>query len=344
MELLADCSEWTGNRHTLDGASLGNGMTRCRVIGLTIILLASLLSGCTDSSNGQSSGSSAGMEVPEWEVGDWWLYTFSTPDYSDDTAKLVVASTSEEDGTAYMLAISSLTEARRHAVLNHNPFLGRMTHSELSTFENGLAQPVLSFPLEDGLEWSFTLFTIEWQAMVSDISGDTAIIMATSSDGSRLDYVFNSESGFFSSFIWKDNTGLELLRMMLSDSGTGHSGDVYFVRGGDLFSNIWEDTGNDAELRDTFLVNDHPNDGEWDEMIYFLDAESGSGSSITMTLRDHMSVSVLERFWGPGASEMGTLGTIPYPSGEYTFTATFTGGSTYLRVRIAGGITESWGL
>ena len=168
--------------------------------------------------------------------------------------------------------------------------------------------------------------------------------MATSSDGSRLDYVFNSESGFFSSFIWKDNTGLELLRMMLSDSGTGHSGDVYFVRGGDLFSNIWEDTGNDAELRDTFLVNDHPNDGEWDEMIYFLDAESGSGSSITMTLRDHMSVSVLERFWGPGASEMGTLGTIPYPSGEYTFTATFTGGSTYLRVRIAGGITESWGL
>ena len=63
--------------------------------------------------------------------GDWWLYTFSTPDYSDDTARLVVASTSEEDGTAYMLAISSLTEARRHAVLNHNPFLGRITHSDL---------------------------------------------------------------------------------------------------------------------------------------------------------------------------------------------------------------------
>ena len=28
---------------------------------------------------------------------------FSTPEFSDDTTRLVVASTSEEDGTAYML-------------------------------------------------------------------------------------------------------------------------------------------------------------------------------------------------------------------------------------------------
>ena len=79
-------------------------------------------------------------------------------------------------------------------------------------------------------------------------------------------------------------------------------------------------------------------------MIYFLDAECGTGSSsITLTLRDHFSVSALERVWGPGASEYGTLGTIPYPSEEYTLTATFTG-DTYLRIRIAGGITSSWTL
>ena len=29
----------------------------------------------------------------------------STPEFSDDTTRLVVASTSEEDGTVYMLAI-----------------------------------------------------------------------------------------------------------------------------------------------------------------------------------------------------------------------------------------------
>jgi hypothetical protein len=284
------------------------------------------------------------MEVPVWEMGDWWLYTFSTPDFSDDTAKLVVASTSEEDGAAYMLAISSLTEARRHAVLNHNPFLGRITHSDLSAFEDGVPQMVMSFPLEKGNSWGFTLFKMEWTASVTDTSGGTAIISGTSADGSRLDYVYDEGVGFFSSFIWKDSAGVEQLRMMLSDRGEGHAGDVYFARGGDLFSDTWEDTGTDFEFRDTFLVSDHPSDGEWDEMIYFIDAECGSGSTISLTLRDHLSISALERIWGPGSSEMGTLGTIPYPSGEYTLTATFTGSSTFLRVRIAGGITQSWSL
>ena len=320
-------------------------MGESRALALGILILASAMSGCSGlTENGGSSSSSGSIEVPSWELGDWWLYTFSTPDYSDDTAKLVVASTSEEDGTAYMLAISSLTEARRHAVLNHNPFLGRITHEGLSAFENGESQPVLSFPMKEGDSWTFTLFAIEWSASVIDVSGSSSIIAATSVDDSRLDYVFDSEVGFFSSFIWKDSTGTEQLRMMLSDRGQGHSGDVYFVRGGDLFGNTWEDTGNDFEFRDSFLVSDHPSDGEWDEMIYFIDAECGSGSTITLTLRDHLSVSALERIWGPGSSEMGTLGTIPYPSGEYTLTASFTGGSTFLRVKVAGGITQSWSL
>ena len=319
-------------------------MRSSRAFAILVVLLSSSLAGCSGDQSDSGDSSSGVFEVAAWETGDWWLYTFSTPDYSDDTARLVVASTSEEDGTAYMLAISSRTEARRHAVLNHNPFLGRITHSELGAFENGVAQPVLSFPLEEGNSWSFTLFSMEWDAFVSDVSGSMAVIIATSSNGSRLDYVFDNEAGFFYSFTWKDPMGVTNLRMMLSDSGSGHTGDVYFVRGGDLFSGTWEDTGNDIEIRDTFLVNDHPSDGEWDEMIYFIDADCGSGSSISLTLRDHMSISALERIWGPGASEMGTLGTIPYPSGEYTLTATFTGSSTFLRVRIAGGITQSWSL
>ena len=310
-------------------------------MALVMLLLSAGMAGCTGS---DGDGDSNSIGVPTWEVGDWWLYTFSTPDYSDDTARLVVASDDEEGGTAYMLAISSLTEARRHAVLNHNPFLGRVTHSDLSAFENGVAQPVLSFPIEEGGTWDFTLFSTEWAASVTGVTGSTAIIAGAASDGSRIDYVYDSGVGFFSSFIWTDTSGTEQLRMMVADQGSGHTGDVYFVRGGDLFSDTWDDSGTDIEIRDTFLVSDHPSDGDWDEMIYFIDAECGSGSStISLTLRDHLSVSALGRIWGPGASELGTLGTIPYPSGEYTLTATFTG-STYLRVKIAGGITESWSL
>ncbi len=316
-------------------------MRSAPALALAMLVLVASMAGCAGSDDEVDSDS---IDVPTWQVGDWWLYTFSTPDYSDDTARLVVASDSEESGTAYMLAISSLTEARRHSVLNHNPFLGRITHSDLSAFENGVAQPVLSFPIEEGGSWGFTLFSTEWTASVTGVTGGTAIVAGAASDGSRLDYVYDSGFGYFSSFIWTDASGTEQLRMMVADQGSGHTGDVYFVRGGDLFSDTWEDPGADVEFRDTFLVSDHPSDGEWDEMVYFIDAECGSGSSsITLTLRDHLSASALERIWGPGASEMGTLGTIPYPSGEYTLTATFTG-TAFLRVIIAGGITESWSL
>ncbi len=311
-------------------------------MSLSVLLMATALSGCTSISG--IVGGSDSVEVPVWEVGDWWLYTFSTPDYTDDTARLVVASVSEEDNSSYMLAISSLSEARRHAVLNHNPFLGRMTHEDLSAYENGVARTVMDFPLDEDKTWEFTLFSTEWSSSVRGVSGNSVTIGAFADDGSQLEYVYDGDVGFFSAFFWTDASGVEQMRMMLADSGEGHTGDVYFVRGGDLYSDEWEDTGPDIEIRDTFFVGDHPSDGEWDEMIYFLDAECGGGSSsITLTLRDHASLSALERIWGPGASESGTLGTIPYPSEEYTLTLTFTG-NTYLRLMIAGGITSSWSL
>ena len=319
-------------------------MSRTVAVSLTCLMLTCFLAGCIETGDSSGTSSSNDIPSPDWEIGDWWLYTFSTPDYSDDTARLVVASDSEEGGTAYMLAISSVGEARRHAVLNHNPFLGRITHENLSTFENGVPQPVLNFPLTKGASWEFGLFSIDWTANIISISGGVAVISAISSEGSTLDYVYDSNSRFFKSFIWTDSSGVVQLRMMLADEGTSHSGDVYFVRGGDLYSNIWDESGTDFEFQDSFFVSDHPNDGEWDEMIYFLDASCGGGSSsITLTLRDHSSISALERVWGPGASESGTLGTIPYPSEEYTLTATFTGES-YLRLMFAGGITQSWSL
>ncbi|MCP2502462.1 MAG: hypothetical protein NLN66_00175 [Candidatus Thalassarchaeaceae archaeon] len=320
-------------------------MSRIATVGIVMIMMITSLAGCTGISNGiiGSSGDEE-ISVPEWELGDNWLYTFSTPDYSDDTTKLVVATTDiEENGTAYMLAISSIGEARRHAVLNHNPFLGRITHDDLSPFENGMSQTVLDFPLSRNKAWSFSLFGNDWNAIVTSVDSSIASIRATANDGSSIDYIFDGNIAFFSSFIWTDSEGVIQLKMKNADNGVGHTGDVYFVRGGDLYSNNWYNTGPDAEFVDTFFVSDHPRDGEWNEMIYFLDASCGGGSTISLTLRDHTSVSALERLWGPGAEETGTLGTIPYPSEEYTLTATFTG-NTHLRILLAGGITYSWNL
>lgn len=311
---------------------------------MVILFFSTMLSGCTALENNTNSNSDNVIDVPTWEIGENWLYTFTTPEYSDDTAKLVVASDNEEEGTAYMLTISSLTEARRHAVLNHNPFLGRMTHSDLSTYENGVPQLVMDFPLELSKSWTYTLFDMEWNANVISIDQNIAVIQASSDEGSKLVYSYDTEIEFFRMFTWTDNENIEQLKMMFVEKGDIYSGDVYFVRGGDLYSNTWQSNGPDIEIEDSFLVSNHPNDGEWDEMIYFLDAECGSGSSsITLTLRDHLSATALFRAYGPGSSELGTLGTIPYPTEEYTLTATLTGDSM-LRLIFAGGITQSWTL
>ena len=64
-----------------------------------------MLSGCTALENNTNSNSDNVIDVPTWEIGENWLYTFTTPEYSDDTAKLVVASDSEEEGTAYLSLI-----------------------------------------------------------------------------------------------------------------------------------------------------------------------------------------------------------------------------------------------
>ncbi len=309
----------------------------------TVLILLSSISGCLGSDDDKGEGDND-LEVPTWNVGDWWLYTFSTPDYSDDTARLVVASDEEEDGTAYMLAISSLTEAKRHSVLNHNPFLGRMTHTNLSTFENGIPQNVLSFPFTKSNSWTFSLFTKQWSANVIGIEGGAATVSASSTDGAKIDYEFDISLKFFRSFIWKNKDGVDQLRMQLADYGTNHTGEVFFVRGGDLYNGSWVESGIDFEIRDSFFVENHPNDGEWNEMVYFYDVECGSGSSsITLTLRDHLSSSVITKIWGPGASEKGVIGSIEYPTEEYTLTATFTGNSN-LRIIIAGAITYSWSL
>ena len=91
-------------------------------------------------------------------------------------------------------------------------------------------------------------------------------------------------------------------------------------------------------------MGNHPSQGPYDEMIYWLDAEMGGGpSSGTLTLRDHTSASALTRQWGAGAKESRNLGTIPYPSGEYTLTFSQSGDS-YIRLIVAGGLTNSWEL
>ena len=125
-----------------------------RSMGLMVWLMLSLsLAGClegpTVSSDNRGDTTEDELRLPSWSVGDQWLYTFVTPQFGEDSARLVVAEVNNESGL-YRLGISSEREAQRHAVINHNPFLGRVTMDGLSVYEQGEPQPVFNFPWNEG--------------------------------------------------------------------------------------------------------------------------------------------------------------------------------------------------
>ena len=113
---------------------------------IVVVLIVSMSSGCLGSQNQSNNSYDSTINVPEWNIGDWWMYTFTTPEFGDVTTRLVVTETEADSNSSYMLGITNQLESHRHALLNFNPFLGRITHSNLSVYENGIPQTVFSFP------------------------------------------------------------------------------------------------------------------------------------------------------------------------------------------------------
>ncbi|MAK89581.1 MAG: hypothetical protein CL995_05370, partial [Euryarchaeota archaeon] len=152
-------------------------------IGMACLMLICIVSGCIETGDSGQSGETKDEDIllPEWKVGNNWLYTFITPQFGEDSARLVVAEIDNETGD-YQVGISSEREAQRHAVINHNPFLGRMTIDGLSVYENGIPQQVFSFPWTVGDQWSFILFGQEWSATTVSINSGNARVSAESSE------------------------------------------------------------------------------------------------------------------------------------------------------------------
>ena len=314
---------------------------------LVLVLLfvcSTTLAGCTSGTLEGTSQDTTTEEqklLPEWEVGDQWLYTFITPQFGEDSARLVVAEIDEDEGV-YNVGISSRTEAQRHAVINHNPFLGRMTIDGLSVYENGEPQSVFSFPWAVGDSWTFTLFGQEWSASTDSINNGNARVSATSAEGHELSYTFSGSKEFMESFVWRDGDGVRQLRMDLNAARSGYSGDVFFYRAGDLLDSLYEE--NDQEVYDTFLDEGHSSEGDWNTLVWYLDVEISQGGSGSLTMKDHAGASPLTRAWGSGATEPGTIGTIPSNTGEYSLTVTVRGPGSFVHLRVAGALVFQWTL
>ena len=321
------------------------GMSGRAAIGMACLMTICILSGCIETGDSGQSGESVNdyMVLPEWEVGNNWLYTFITPQFGEDSARLVVAEIDNESGD-YQVGISSEREAQRHAVINHNPFLGRMTIDGLSVYENGIPQQVFSFPWVIGDEWSFTLFGQEWSATTVSINNGNARVSAESSEGHELQYTFSGSDGFLERLVWEDSEGRNQLRMDLNVARSNYQGDVFFYRARDLIDRLYEE--NDQEIYDSFFDEGHPTEGDWDTLVWYLDVEiaSNGASSGSLTMKDHAGASPLTRAWGSGATEKGAIGTIPSNSGEYSLTVTVRGQSSYIHLKVAGALVFQWNL
>ena len=316
-----------------------------RSLFLVALLLCMSHAGCT--TNDASSDLSNGMTddeklLPEWTVGQNWLYTFITPQFGEDSARLVVAEIDNASGE-YVLGISSEREAQRHAVITHNPFLGRMTINALAVYENGEPQEVFSFPWKVGDSWSFTLLGQEWEASTTSLNNGNARVEADSTEGHELSYTFSGSNGFLERLVWRDSEGTIQLRMDLNIARPAYDGDVFFYRARDLIDRMYEE--NDQEIYDSFLDSGHPSEGDWDTLVWYLDVEIASGGgSGSLTMKDHAGASPLTRAWGSGATEKGAIGTIPSNSGDYSLTVTVRGPSSYIHLKVAGALVFQWTL
>ena len=310
-----------------------------------LLLCTSVLAGCvSDSESAQEADTTTDdqKQLPVWEVGDNWLYTFITPQFGEDSARLVVADVRTDDGL-FMLGISSEGEAQRHAVINHNPFLGRVTMDGLSVYENGDPQPVFNFPWMVGNSWDFRLLGQDWTATTDNIYNGDVTVSATSTEDHELSYVFSGSQGFIKSLLWTDNEGIDHLEMNLNQKKTGYTGDVFFYRAGDIHDNLYEE--NDQEIYDTFLDDGYSPNEAWDTLVWYLDVEiSQQGGSGSLSIKDHQGASPLTRAWGAGATEKGSFGTIPSNSGDHSITVTVRGQDSFVHLKVAGALVRSWTL
>ena len=310
-----------------------------------LLLCASALSGCisdSESANEADTTTEDQKMLPVWEIGDNWLYTFITPQFGEDSARLVVADVRTDDGL-FMLGISSEGEAQRHAVINHNPFLGRVTMDGLSVYENGDPQPVFNFPWTVGNSWDFRLLGQDWTATTDNIYNGDVTVSATSTEDHELSYVFSGSQGFLKSLLWTDNEGVDHLEMNLNQKKTGYSGDVFFYRAGDIHDNLYEE--NDQEIYDTFLDEGYSPNEVWDTLVWYLDVEiTQQGGSGSLSIKDHQGASPLTRAWGAGSTEKGSFGTIPSNSGDHSITVTLRGQDSFVHLKVAGALVRSWTL
>ena len=310
---------------------------RIIVLAFSVILLGTSFGGCLGDRLISDDGDSVSISAPIWNKGYYWEYAIKTADIEISTTMIVAV---DDDSNDYYIGTASQIDAKRHAVLNYNPALGRVQMSDFSIYENNVAQLLFDFPLEKNKDWSFSLYGKGgFAATVVDIQTDRAEIVATDSDGARIEYNFDVKTEWINSFVFTESTGETVLEMQLAKHGNDYTGNSYFCRGGDLYDE--EFIGPDFGYYDTEFANEgHERYGPWDYVVYYLEAEIGDSSNDggEWFLSDHESA---DPQFEPILVTKNELGTVEGTSGNWTLEISLSGDAD-VRIRIAGAIEYSY--
>ena len=211
-------------------------MNKVMALCLVSLFLGSALSGCLEGGLLSNDSKKGSVSSPTWTKGDFWQYNVKIQNMETSTTMVV---TVDDDETDYYVAAGSLDDAKKHAVLNHNPALGRVQMSDFSVYENNIAQKVIDFPLKSAKSWSFSLYGEGFVATVITTIGEEMNqpidISASSDSGATINYQYNANTRWFTYFQYTDSNGQEILTMNLANHGRGFTGNAYFCRGGDLY-------------------------------------------------------------------------------------------------------------
>ena len=305
--------------------------------GITVlILLTTMVSGCLENGLFGSEENNLAISSPEWEKGDFWEYSVTIDNKQFSTTMVVSI---DDDDSDYYIGTGNLDDAKRHAVLNYNPAIGRVQMSDFSIYENNVPQKITDFPLKQDKSWEFGLYGENFKASVIDITETNAEISANAESGAFIKYTFDKNARWLKNFEYTNSNGEIILIMNLGNYGSGYTGNSYFCRGGDLFDE--EFIGPDFGVYDTQFANGgHERYGPWNYIVYYLEADIGSSGSGELVLRDQEGTEVLIETFSPGTNQH-IMGTVAGTSGNWTLEISLSGNAD-VRARIAGAIQYTY--
>ena len=302
----------------------------------TLILLTTMSCGCLENGLFGNDEDDARLYAPEWKKGDFWEYTISSDGEQISTTMVVSI---DDDDSDYYIGTGSLEDAKRHAVLNYNPALGRVQMSDFAIYENNIPQKMIDFPLKEGKSWTFGLYGENFEASVIEIVDSKAEIYANAETGAFIQYTFDQKVRWMDKFEYTNSNGESALVMNLGNYGSGFTGNSYFCRGGDLYDE--EFIGPDFGVYDTEFANEgHERYGPWNYIVYHLETDIGSSGTGELVLRDHEGTEILVETFSPG-TEKYIMGTVAGSSGNWTLEISLSGDAD-VRTRIAGAIQYTY--